>query len=713
MNDLHELYFAGKIDAKILGHLAWRLSHLGVEAATPYAVPPVTSYHNEQQSGKYQDKLDRAYDFRFNDSELYTLEAPMRSHLTGEREPGTVYMQPVHESLARELDSRPELVGEWESLVSQQWIPAYEHHPAIKGASLRERQRTFGIALYMDASQFQTRDGLLLMTCHLICSGNRHLVFALPKSTLCCCGCAGWCTLFQIYRAIYWSLEAAANGVKPLNRHDGTCLDEPRLGVAGKEVKWKFILIDVVGDWSEIVSRWAFTNWQATVPCYLCICTLEQLKDALHPVQAKDPNVYFAECSACEIWIFIDSWALRTSIRFALLDDSTRKGRVLKTTCPLILKAGLKLYDRLEPSPQLSDVYDFEKKTVPFLALFWRTPAKAELTVHHRHPLISRVLGTNLWTLCTDTLHGLDLGVYPAWSTRVLHLCFEADIYETRASRISDHMKANALAIMRDLRIWYPGHERGFSEGAVTRIQMIEASQLGNIAETATASFIDFKGQENRHFQPFVLHLLRRHEHILKEFHPTINWMALEAAGQALVDLREVMAREPRKMSDEGYAELNRCMKDHITYASLGGVHMLPKHHMDVSILLCTVGNSTAHAVRLHFTTTKKNPQGRSKIHHKKYKSSPSQYQFQKAAPKSPKVENKSEEPTWFNTCVSWHGIKAIHDTIAHTGTSPSTKSSLKSRAQRREQPCSEDFLASLRDGLPTIRHQLLHGFDV
>ena len=226
-----------------MGHLSWRLAGLGLDGAVPYAVPPFTDSGTLQQTGKYQQKLDRAYDFHLNDEELYKLDAGMRNHLSGERELGVVYIQPIHECLARELDERPEVVAEWESVVSQPWIPSFENHPAVKGASLDERNRTFGVVIYMDASRFQTRDGLLVMTCHLVCSGNRHLVFALPKSSLCDCGCSGWCTLFRIYLGIYWSLEASIKGEKPSARHDGLDLDETRLAVAGKKLKWKFILL--------------------------------------------------------------------------------------------------------------------------------------------------------------------------------------------------------------------------------------------------------------------------------------------------------------------------------------------------------------------------------------------------------------------------------------------------------------------------------------
>ena len=60
MEDLHELYFSGRIGAKFMGNLFWGLSKLGISQARPYAVPPITRKSREQQTGKYQAEIDRA-----------------------------------------------------------------------------------------------------------------------------------------------------------------------------------------------------------------------------------------------------------------------------------------------------------------------------------------------------------------------------------------------------------------------------------------------------------------------------------------------------------------------------------------------------------------------------------------------------------------------------------------------------------------------------
>ena len=588
VDDLSELYLSGKLDATILGHLCWRLSKLKVAEAEPFAVPPKTSNDREQQTGKYQRKMDTAFDFGLVDRELYPLETPMRDSITGEREKGTVWIQPIQEALEREIEQNPGLLREWADKIQNPWIPAYEQHRVVRTASMMERPYILPVALYMDASRFQTRDALLVMTVHLLCSSTRHLVFGIPKTCICDCGCGGWCTLYPIYNAIAYCLESAMTGQKPFKRHDGTPLDAVRALVAGKRARRRFIVIDIDGDWSEIPHRWALPSWQATLGCFICRATQRELRDPDHVIVTNSIEDYFRECSICERWILVDTLAIRTAIRWTLIDDSTRKGRVLKDNVANILKTkGLKKGDRLEPSPQLQDVWDFEKMEIPFLVCFWRIPPPEELTVHHRHPLISQQLGTSIWSFGIDTLHGLHLGAFPAWSTRGLHLLFEADVFLTRASRFGDHMKANALITMGKLKAWYPEYERGLTpevRRGMTRIQSITPAQLG-VSDSGSNGFVDFKASENRHFLPFVLHLVRMYRAELETHHRDLDWNALDASGQALEDMMQIMGREGRHMSDAGVDALILAADRHMHYAKACGVHMLPKHHMVASIL--------------------------------------------------------------------------------------------------------------------------------
>ena len=68
--------------------------------------------------------------------------------------------------------------------------------------------------------------------------------------------------------------------------------------------------------------------------------------------------------------------------------------------------------DRLEPSPNLQDVAEFDNITrsmLPILLCFWR--ASKEAKVNHRNPILCEELGTDITNFRIDTLHTLHLGV--------------------------------------------------------------------------------------------------------------------------------------------------------------------------------------------------------------------------------------------------------------------------------------------------------------
>ena len=115
-------------------------------------------------------------------------------------------------------------------------------------------------------------------------------------------------------------------------------------------------------------------------------------------------------------------------------------------------------------------------------------------------------------------------------------------------------MKANALAVMGELRVWYPIYANSLSEEArrsVTRIQMIDTAQLGSMSDSGSNSFIDFKGQENRHFQPFVLHLRGAPYHSEGSLSSartcSIAWLSAASASTATRAFIRAPSLSPRK----------------------------------------------------------------------------------------------------------------------------------------------------------------------
>ena len=97
---LNGLYFDTVLNAHQLCVVMLHLTQCGIEEAADYALAP------DKQTGKYQDRLDQAFDFQKLDSELYPIELALRSERNGERSIKTMLAQPAHAALKAEVDAK-------------------------------------------------------------------------------------------------------------------------------------------------------------------------------------------------------------------------------------------------------------------------------------------------------------------------------------------------------------------------------------------------------------------------------------------------------------------------------------------------------------------------------------------------------------------------------------------------------------------------------
>ena len=89
------------------------------------------------------------------------------------------------------------------------------------------------------------------------------------------------------------------------------------------------------------------------------------------------------------------------------------------------------------------------------------------------------------------------------------------------------------------------------------------------------------KASESRHLLPFFVHMLREHSDTLAAAHgDAVDIEALIGAGQALVDYMDILCRESRVMSHDGFKALLSLCRTHCDLAFQAGVHVLPKHHL-------------------------------------------------------------------------------------------------------------------------------------
>ena len=112
----------------------------------------------------------------------------------------------------------------------------------------------------------------------------------------------------------------------------------------------------------------------------------------------------------------------------------------------------------------------------------------------------------------------------------------------------------------------------------MTRVSNITPSMLG---KADWSSQVSFKAAENRHFLPFVVHLVGKFRGKLATL-PNLDVAALEGSGQKLIEWQDIVNSEPRKMSREAARRLVELMDEHNRLAMRAGVRAFPKHHMAV-----------------------------------------------------------------------------------------------------------------------------------
>ena len=164
------------------------------------------------------------------------------------------------------------------------------------------------------------------------------------------------------------------------------------------------------------------------------------------------------------------------------------------------------------------------------------------------------------------------------WMTRALWVLFQVDAFQSRCTRAEDHLRFNAIHLQTLVTKWYPGYEATLSEKGrrgMTRVSGIYGSLLG---KADFSSVVGFKAAECKHFLPFVLELVRKHKVLLLTI-PTLDYDALEGAGQALIDWTRIVDSQPRMLTDAVCDELERLMNRHVLLAARAGVKMMPKRH--------------------------------------------------------------------------------------------------------------------------------------
>ena len=191
-----------------------------------------------------------------------------------------------HESLHKEIKANPDIITNWDAHLElhPQWVQTFDSHAVVLNQPKDMRSKVQAAAIYMDSTLIPPtrKDSFFAIYVCLLATGTRHLVTLILKSTLCDCGCGGWCTLFPVFSFLHYSFASLRDNVFPSSRHDGQpwkASDLLRSGWAGMALGFVCCLLDIKGDWSEFANGWGFPTWASNfAPCMFCTITKKQMQ---------------------------------------------------------------------------------------------------------------------------------------------------------------------------------------------------------------------------------------------------------------------------------------------------------------------------------------------------------------------------------------------------------------------------------------------------
>ena len=521
------LHLGGKISATDCTTSMWWAAKAGVQEASAYAMSPTS------QSGHCSRKLKDALGYS-GSPDLYEFEVPGHQKHQLSRTRHTVWCMPFHEQLASDLN---ESTG-WRTKLlelrrDRALPPVYWDHPVVVKYPDR---LVLPIAIYLDAVPFTQNDSVLGWWVVNLVTSARFLWGVMQKSHVCSCGCRGWCSFYVFFQVASWSLRACADAVMPSARHDGSLwgkTDSKRKDLSGVELTVPIACLYIKGDWSEFSSTLGLPTWQSgSRPCFLCNASGIDMYTA--PGNNEDslrwdengPADYKDSCRRCVRPVTVPDQAAKSDIFRHLRYDKRQSGSRGQALMSGLSHLGLEPGDRLEPSPVLPDVGDFEQLPTPCTITFWRP--SAENISRHDNPMMQEEFGLEpTRALTIDALHALNLGVIKIWCRVAVWLVLTSGIYGD-VGTAEESLRIAVLAFRAALLSWYKTRHSARPSEKLTRVNDFTVKMIG----TRNEPTLKTKGAETYGVLLFLLELMTIYTWRLGE-----HWQRLHRAGQDLVDI--------------------------------------------------------------------------------------------------------------------------------------------------------------------------------
>lgn len=454
------------------------------------------------------------------------------------------------------------------------------------------------VAIYLDGISLTRNDSILGVFVYSLVSMRRHLVAVLRKSFLCKCGCGGRCTMWPIFAIMRWSLQALAEGRRPLTKPDGQAWsadDGARLTSAGGDMSVRACVVYLKADWAEFSKTLGLTSWASTLfPCPFCKKTQAELHSivGLNPTHTTWPLLTHDDLEratrACEIDVVLVSESQHKEVLAALQynrDKNGPRGRALVRDLPSL---GLRAGDRLEQSSSLWALADFdEARDFPLRARFWRRGA--ETRTAFRNPLWDESIGLSHDILAIDILHTLYLGPTLSLVGAVFWFVVDADLWGlAQGQRSRDGRWQVNIQNLRSLLMEYYRSRRRTGGRPITELENLTVNMLGK----KKGSLPNFKAAETKHLVPFLIQLLSS----TPSFPEPARQNYLEAA-RAMQEFVRILDDSPAQLDLVAVGGLCEAYKRFVRYAEFAGIRAKPKFHLLAHVILRAprMGNPTSY----------------------------------------------------------------------------------------------------------------------
>jgi len=572
---LVQLKVSNRLNAREVCTLCFWLSKAGLGGLVR-----ALSQHPKRPSGQYSKHFDlivRREDP--GDSDLYEIDLPLSRRTDAERVVETTPMFTPFEAVEEEVSNTPgieQCLCDW---IRDKAPPRYHEHVVVR--ETRPGVPVYPYALYVDGVKFSRTDGAIgFWLCSLV-TGLRQLLFVQRKTELCACGCRGWCTMYNIMRALAWSFRCMASGVCPESRHDHKPWrpsDHARQAVAGVALDWRAAVMYIKIDMMEFVTTFGFASWSTGIaPCPFCDCTLDNwntiagISPGCLPWGLRDFDNYLRACQRCERWLLVDTMDMFRKIRASLQYDKSKdggRGRVLGKSFP---EYNLLKDDRLEPTEVMPDVAAFDTMTPGpnTWVCFWRRAL--ESSVRRRNPLFSDAIGlTHDVVFVEDWLHMCSLGIYKYWITPFLHTFFDANIFDVQRGPVEAYITLCVHRLREMLFAWYA------SEAEAGRIHARMQDFPVGIVGLARDSVLGTWGAETNGLLLFCGELLSRYgDRLSADLRP-----AMKSGMSSIIEIHNIITTfktgclPPDKMQ-----AFTDNWKIHLRAMRTLNIEFRPKHH--------------------------------------------------------------------------------------------------------------------------------------